>query len=73
MSDPKAELQPKNDSEETTNGGQPSVMREESADALGLGYTVSGPRTHHSDAERHRIMESLLVEQAELWERLADS
>jgi hypothetical protein len=46
-------------------------LREDAADASAY-TTATRPSTHSTDARR-RIMERILVEQAELWERLANS
>ena len=48
-----------------------SLIREDSADASA--YTAAAPPIRHSADDRQLIMERLHVEQAELWERLANS
>jgi hypothetical protein len=57
--------------EENTCEEGTSLIREDSADAST--YTAAAPPIRHSADDRRRMMERLLVEQAELWERLANS
>lgn len=57
--------------QENDRKGELPFVREDAADASA--YAAATRRSTHSTHARRRIMERILVEQAELWERLANS
>jgi len=71
MSYQEIDLRPRFDSSQTTSTWQPATGGGPTSSSSVLSYSVSGPRIYHSDVERSHIIQDILIEHAELWERLA--